>query len=185
MPIDQPSNAAIVLPLLFVVTLCAVTDVLTHRIPNLVIWPALSLALIFNSLLAGLPGLVDGILGLAFGLAVLFPIYFVGGTSAGDVKLLGVVGAFLGANGALTAGVATLFFGGLLGVLFIAWRVIEPILTAHVAQWGRNAGATASQPIGAMTRDSSRNARFPYAPAIACGTYFSIWHLGYFSQAAG
>lgn len=185
MPIDQPSNAAIILPLLFVVTLCAVTDVLTHRIPNLVLWPALSLALLINSLLTGLPGLVDCIFGLALGLAVLFPIYFVGGTSAGDVKLLGVVGALLGANGALIAGVATLFFGGLLGVLFIAWRVIQRALAAHVAQWAQNTGAPAPQQIKAITRDRSGNAQFPYAPAIACGTYFSIWHLGYFSQVAG
>lgn len=185
MPINEPSNAAIVLPLLFVVTLCAITDILAHRIPNLVLWPALSLALLFNTLLAGLPGFIDCILGLVFGLAVLFPIYFVGGTSAGDVKLLGVVGAFLGANGALIAGVATLFFGGLLGILFIAWRVIEPVLTAHIAQWDRNEGATAPQQIRAMTRERSRNTQFPYAPAIACGSYFSIWHLGYFSQVAG
>jgi prepilin peptidase CpaA len=185
MPIDAPLVSAITVSLLIVVTLCAITDVLEHRIPNIVLLPALLVAIVFNSLLAGLPGLLDCILGLVLGFAMLFPLYFLGGTSAGDVKLLAVVGALLGTNGALIAGVATLFFGGLFGVLFIAWRVIEPILTAHVAQWVRNAGATAPQQIGAMTRDRSRNAQFPYAPAIACGAYFSIWHLGYFSQVAG
>ena len=182
MPIDEPLKIAIVLSLLLVVTLCAVTDILAHRIPNIVLWPALSLAFIFNSLLAGLPGLLDSILGLVLGLAMLFPFYFVGGTSAGDVKLLGVVGALLGANGALTVGLTTLVFGGVLGVLFIAWHVIERILATHVAQLVRFSGPIAPPLIKSLTRTRISSSEFPYAPAIACGTYFSLWHLGYFSQ---
>jgi prepilin peptidase CpaA len=92
---DAPLGIAMMLPLLVMVTLCAVTDIWTHRIPNIILWPALTLAFFANSLLAGLPGVLDCSLSLLFGLAILFPLYFVGGTSAGDVKLLGVVGAFL------------------------------------------------------------------------------------------
>ena len=106
MSIDDPMGMAMVLPLLVMVTLCAVTDIWTHRIPNIILWPALTLAFFANGLLAGLPGLLDCALGLLFGLAVLFPFYFAGGTSAGDVKLLGVVGAFLGTNGVIIAGVS-------------------------------------------------------------------------------
>ena len=186
MPIDDPLKAAVLLPLIVVVTLCAITDISTHRIPNIVLIPALSLAILINGLLAGLPGLGQSVLGLAAGMAILFPLYYVGGTSAGDVKLLGVVGAYLGASGAITAGLATFVFGGALGVLFIAWRVIEPILSMHIEQLTRNTGATAPSLIRAtMTRESSKTNVFPYAPAIACGTYFTLWHLGYFSLVTG
>lgn len=181
MPIDNPVMSAIVVTLLLVVTLCAITDVLEHRIPNVVLLPALFLAFVFNSLLSGLPGLLDCILGLALGFAMLFPIYFLGGTSAGDVKLLAVVGALLGTNGALIAGVATLVFGGALGVLFIIWRVIEPLLATHISQFVRSSGPALSQ-IRTMSSDRSWRSQFPYAPAIACGTYYSLWYLGYFSQ---
>lgn len=181
---DDPLQAAIVVSLLLVVTLCAITDVLEHRIPNIVLLPALVLALIFNGLLAGLPGLLDCVVGLVLGFAMLFPIYFLGGTSAGDVKLLAVVGALLGSHGALIAGVATFFFGGALGVLYIVWRVIEPVLAMHVAQHLRENGPTASAQIKTLTRDPSGDSGFPYAPAVACGTYYSLWHLGYFSQVA-
>ena len=55
MPIYDPLNAAILVPLLLVVTLCAITDISTHRIPNIVLLPALSLAFLINGLLAGFP----------------------------------------------------------------------------------------------------------------------------------
>jgi prepilin peptidase CpaA len=176
----DPLGIAMMLSLLVMVTLCAVTDIWRHRIPNIILWPALTLAFIASSLLAGLPGLLDCALGLLFGLAVLFPFYFVGGTSAGDVKLLGVVGAFLGTNGVIIAGVATVIFGGVLGLLFIVWRVIEPILVTQIAQMAHKAEAAEHPMSGTMTHNSSRSAEIPYAPAIACGTYFSLWHFGYF-----
>jgi len=180
MSIDAPLGIAMMLPLLMMVTLCAVTDIWTHRIPNIILWPALTLAFLANSLLAGLPGLLDCSLGLLFGLAILFPLYFVGGTSAGDVKLLGVVGAFLGTKGVMIAGFATVIFGGVLGLLFIFWRVIEPILLTQIAQLAHEAEAAEPRATGTTTRNSSRSVEIPYAPAIACGTYFSLWHLGYF-----
>ena len=185
MLINDPLNAAIVLSLLLVVTLSSISDVLTHRIPNIFLGPALLLALIIHSLLAGISGFLDCVLGLAIGLAMLFPLYFAGGTSAGDVKLLGVVGALLGANGALIAGVATYVSGGVLGVLFIAWRLIEPILLIQIAQLVRPTGTSPPPLIRTVPRDASRKAEIPYAPAIAFGSFYSLWHLGYLSKVIG
>lgn len=182
---QEPLISAITASLLIVVTLCAITDIREHRIPNVVLLPALILAFVFNGLLAGLSGLLDCFLGLALGMAMLFPIYFLGGTSAGDVKLLGVVGALLGTEGALIAGVATYLFGGVLGALFIVWRLIEPILATHIAQIVRPGGPTSSPLIRTMARPNTRKSEFPYAPAIAFGTYYSLWHLGYFSPVLG
>ncbi len=188
MPIDESLVSAVTVSVLIVVTLCAITDILEHRIPNSVLLPALLLAFLFNGLLAGLPGLLNCFLGLVLGMAMLFPLYFLSGTSAGDVKLLGVVGALLGAKGALIAGVATLCFGGVLGILFIAWRLIEPILVAQIAQIAQIIGPdgpTESPMIRTTSDDKAWKSVFPYAPAIACGTYYALWHLGYFSQILG
>lgn len=185
MPITELMQSAIVVSLLLVVTLCAITDVLEHRIPNAVLLPALVLAFLLNGLLAGFGGLLDCALGLVLGFVMLYPMYFVGGTSPGDVKLLAVVGALLGTNGAFIAGVATLVVGGVLGVLFIAWRLIEPLIAAQITQILRTNG-TASPPLyRAFTRDETWRSEFPYAPAIACGTYYTIWHLGYFGPVLG
>lgn len=183
--IDDPLLFAIAGVLLVVVTMCAITDVLEHRVPNVILLPALLLALLLNSLLSGLPGLLDSLLGLALGMAILFPLYFLRGTSAGDVKLLGVVGALLGTKGALIAGIATLCFGGVLGVLFIAWRLAEPILAAHIAQIIGPNGPMGRSAVQMTSGSRPWKAVFPYAPAIACGSYFTLWRLGYFSTLLG
>ena len=182
MPINETLNAIIVLSLLSVVTLCAVTDILDNLIPNIVLLPALLLAFVCNSLMAGLPGFTDCLLGSILGMAVLFPFYLTGGTSAGDVKLLGVVGAFLGVDGALAAGLATLVFGGAIGILFITWRLIKPMLMMYTARLVRFGGAMGPSLLPTSTAAGSSDTYFPYAPAILCGTYYSLWHLGYLSQ---
>lgn len=185
MPIDEPLNAAIVPLLLAVVTVCAVTDITDNRIPNIVLFPALLLAFVCSSLTAGLPGFTNSLLGLGLGMAVLFPFYCTGGTSAGDVKLLGVVGALLGVEGALVAGIATLISGGVLGVLFISWRLIKPVLMTYAARRVRSGGAIGPSMFNQSVPDASGDSHFPYAPAILCGTYFALWHLGSLSMVAG
>ncbi|MBU2675871.1 MAG: prepilin peptidase [Gammaproteobacteria bacterium] len=177
--------AAVTVTLLIVVTLCAVTDIRKHRISNSVLLPALLLAFFFYGVLAGLTGLLDSIQGLVLGLALLFPIYIVGGTSAGDVKLLGVVGALLGANGVLIAGIASYAFGGVFGVLFILWRVIEPVVATNIAQTGGSSEPSAHAIFRQMSNDKPWKAVFPFAPAIACGAYYSLWHLGYLTLVLG
>lgn len=183
--INEPLIPTITALALIVVTLCAITDILEHRIPNVVLLPALLLAFLFNSLLSGFPGLLDSFLGLVLGMAMLFPLYYLRGTSPGDVKLLGVVGALLGAKGALIAGVATLCFGGVLGIVFVAWRLVEPILVSQIAQISGRNGPIGLPITSTSTGDSAWKAVFPYAPAIAGGAYFALWQLGYFSQVFG
>ncbi|MBT8143829.1 MAG: hypothetical protein KJO55_03950, partial [Gammaproteobacteria bacterium] len=87
--------------------------------------------------------------------------------------------------GALIAGLATLCFGGVLGVLFIAWRLVEPILVSQIAQITGPDSLAGRPMIRAKSDDRVRKAVFPYAPAIACGTCYALWHLGYFSQVLG
>lgn len=182
MPIDEPLNAALQTTLLLVVTLCAVTDIVENRIPNIVLFPALLLALVCSMILAGFAGFVECLLGLALGMAAFFPFYLTGGTSAGDVKLLGVVGAFLGVQNFFVVGAATLISGGALGMLYITWRLIKPTLTVYTAHLVRFGGATGPSLMSAETPDISGKTFFPYAPAIAFGTYYAMWDLGYFTK---
>ena len=50
MPVDEPLMFAITVPVVTVVTLCAITDILEHRIYNSVLLPTLLLAFFFNTL---------------------------------------------------------------------------------------------------------------------------------------
>lgn len=101
--------AALVLSLV----LAFITDIRSHKIPNWLTYPTIFLAILCYSTVNGLQGLVFSAEGLGFGLAVLMPIYIIGGMGAGDVKLMGAVGAALGPGHLYYAFLCTAFAGGI------------------------------------------------------------------------
>src|SRR5215471_12693389 len=72
------------------------TDLRSHRVPNLLNLAGLIAGLALQTYTAGLHGLGDGLLGACVGLACFAPLYLLKGMGAGDVKLLAAVGAVLG-----------------------------------------------------------------------------------------
>jgi prepilin peptidase CpaA len=184
----------------------AIVDVMTHRIPNALIGPALVVALTVAAITAGGHGLLLAVSGLGVGLAMLLPLYILGGMGAGDVKLLGISGAFLGPVGALIAGLATIIVGGVLGVLYIGWRRLRRGSEHQPAAASSGDGAMAVTPAfnalatqfpglavklstvlpapGAAgtvaARETARkNSTFAYAPAIGIGVAFLVWQQGW------
>lgn len=155
------------------VTVLAVTDFRTHRIPNRLTLPAAVVALLINLAIAGPSGALRSGGGLLVGLALFFPLFLGGGFGAGDVKGMAAVGAFLGPAGVLLAGCWTLI-AGLLGAL--VFLLATGGLTAVRSMLGRwvfrayvlcTTGCRAH--IEAPPGDPARR-RFPYGFAIACGT---------------
>ena len=77
------------------------TDLETQRLPNVITLPGIIVGLVFNVFVP--PGLVDAVLGAAIGAAVLGLIRWgwkratgVEGMGLGDVKMIAMIGAFLG-----------------------------------------------------------------------------------------
>ena len=170
---------SVALSLLIVLLICTATDLSWHRIPNTVLLPALMVAIVLQTSSGGLNGLLSAVAGAIVGLVFLMPHYAMGGMGAGDVKLLGVVGAFLGPWSALVAGAATLVAGAILGIAYILWRSLGPMMSYQVwkvtqlqfvSEW------QATAPISKAT--SIRGSRFAYAPAIAAGAIFAMWQQG-------
>ena len=161
--------------------IAALTDIVSHRIPNVLIVPALSVALLIGAAGAGSTGLSMSLAGLGIGLAMLLPMYAMGVMGAGDVKLLGVAGALLGPQGALIAGIAALIAGACLAMLWLAWRSVRPVLDHYIAGL-MQAPFKAAGSLVIETRPqfglAHKNNRFPYAPAIAIGAAFAIWKQG-------
>ena len=139
-----------------------VTDLRSHRIPNIILAPALSLALLIHTMSGGADSLMLATGGLVTGLAMLLPLYLIGGLAGGDVKLLAVVGCFVGPWGAVVAGLATMMVGAVFGIVVIAWRRIRPVLGVPDMQLPESGITTIA-----------------YAPAIAAGTFFALWYIGY------
>lgn len=113
---------AIEMILVCLVAQAALTDLTLRKIPNVLILSGLLLALILHSL-AGHHGAVaqQWLAGAVTGLFLFLPLYLLRGMAAGDVKLLAMVGAFLGPLATLKVAALATLFGGMLALLMLLW----------------------------------------------------------------
>lgn len=156
---------------LVVLGVAAYYDFRSHRIPNRVVLAGLLSAVALNTLLAAGIGGWSSLAGLGLGLALMLPFYLLRALGAGDVKLIAVVGAFLGPLALLGALLAIGLTGGLLAVA-VAWRlgvlrrVLENVRLLFIGVLFKAATGTLPtlDPLPAPT------ARMPYGVAIALGT---------------
>jgi prepilin peptidase CpaA len=96
-----------------------VSDVMRRRIPNPLVGAIAIGGFVHAFVLGGVRGLLAAVLGSIAGLGLLFWQFRRGWMGAGDVKLLGALGSWVGMIGALSVFVLASLFGGVLGV--IAW----------------------------------------------------------------
>jgi len=127
-----PSWEAAVYALLYSALLVVAGTDLSHKIiPDAVTLPGIAIGLLSASTVLPL-GLINGVIGLLVGGGILWLLawaspYLFGkeGMGGGDIKLLAMIGAFLGWKPALLTIMLGSFFGSLVGVGLIAARVIK------------------------------------------------------------
>lgn len=113
--------------------IAAVNDYRTQKIPNLLNGVALLTALILWSCIEGWSGFVFSFKGFWVGFATLIIPYALVAMGGGDVKLMGVVGAFLGSRGVLNAFLLTSLCGGIYaaGLIVVHPRQFWEIVQRH------------------------------------------------------
>ena len=84
------------LVLMAFLAICAYTDGTRSKIYNKVTFPTMLIGLVLNGIFGGLTGLIWSLVGLFVGLAIQWVPMMLGVAKAGDVKLLGGVGALKG-----------------------------------------------------------------------------------------
>lgn len=176
------------------------TDLRSRRIPNLlaavgiVSGSALNLLLPEGAgFLSGLPGgvgLGGALAGVATGFGLFLPLYALRAIGAGDVKLMAMVGAFLGPMATVYAVLASFLAGGVLGLAVTiyrrtTWQLLANLRTMLLAGFFKilmhEMPALEPVPVSA--------GRMPYAFAIAAGTLMCIvlktthWNLPWFFRA--
>jgi prepilin peptidase CpaA len=170
-----------------ILLVAVVVDLRTRRIPNALVLAGIALALASHAIsiawgwvpLAG-PAWWSPLAGMVTGLALLLPLYLLRATGAGDVKLMAMVGAFVGAPTVLTATLYTLLAGGLLSLIFMFGRGIAAQTLANVrfmlTDWALRATTGQGARLAPLQTTA---ARLPYAVAIALGTGAALlWPLG-------
>ena len=115
----SPLSLLVMFVLLLIAT---VTDLRSHRIYNWTTYPGLVLAFLLRGLDGGSESAQEGVAGaVACGglMLVCFQLFDLGG---GDLKLMTMIGAFLGWQRGLEAVLWTFILGGIAGVAFLIWQ---------------------------------------------------------------
>lgn len=105
----------------------AVADLATRRIPNWLTVTGWVVAMLSAFVVGGWDGALAGLLGTLVGLALTLPGFAIGFTGAGDVKLFGMLGAFVGGSDVAWTFAATVLIGASLVVLAAAWRRLRGV----------------------------------------------------------
>lgn len=164
--------------LILIVAAAAWVDIRDHRIPNQLVTIGLLIAVAYHALSPFGHGTGFTIAGLAVGMLALMPLYVLGMMGAGDVKLMGMVGAYIGTAAVISAVLATLIAGGILALIASAHKRALPQLlcnlqTMLIQRDIRRMGGAGSDLMPAPPSVG----KLPYAVAIAAGTAVQIFML--------
>ncbi len=132
-----------------------ISDWKTRKIPNWLTFGTFFLSIIYSIFQLNLNMFLDSFLGFFAGLLILIIPYILGGMGAGDVKLLGAIGALIGYKNILIVFFYTAISGFVIGVI---WIFLRPKHLKYLITTGKVFPAI------------EKKEKFPYGIAIMIGT---------------
>lgn len=156
--------------LALVVIISVYTDLTEQKILNKVVLPGVLLGFGVNIYYMGGPGLLFSGKGVLVGMGLLLIPFILGGMGAGDVKLLGAIGAIKGTQFVFNTFIGTALAGGLIAIIVIITRkkflsTLKRIgIGLYIVFTSKNVNA-----IKNMEQDDEKG-YFPYGLAISVGT---------------
>ena len=142
------------------------TDWRSRRIPNWLTVPGLLIGVSANTLAWGWAGLKASLLGAGLGLLVLLPFVFLRSLGAGDWKLAGALGAFVGWQALVDLLIGSVFVAGVMALGLVIYK-------RRFKQTMRNIGrllaslVTFHMPGPEVSLDNPQSLRVPYGVALA------------------
>ena len=181
MPASALADGRIALLALLLIV-AAVIDYRSLRIPNWLTAGGTVLGLALNAVggVSALAGFLWALAGAAVACAVLLPAYVFRVMGAGDVKLMAMVGAFLGLPQILPALLFVFVTGGVSALLFAVAHRRVGRLAFNFRNIVQGMVLPMPQPLAAAAPDKSIG-KLPYAVSIGAGTllYLASRQLGY------
>jgi prepilin peptidase CpaA len=155
------------------------TDLRRRRIPNWLTVSGLVIGIAANTALGGWGGLKTSLLGAAVGLALLLPFVLLRSLGAGDWKLAGALGAFVGPGILVDLLLGSVFVAGVMAVALVIYK-------RRVRQTIRNIGhilislVTFQLPGSRVSLDNPDSLKVPYGVALALTVvlYGILWKMG-------
>jgi prepilin peptidase CpaA len=155
------------------------TDYKSRRIPNWLTVPGLVVGISLNVTASGWSGLRFSLLGAGLGLLLLLPFVLLRSLGAGDWKLAGALGAFVGASVLLDLLLGSVFVAGLMAVALVIYK-------RRVRQTLRNIGhllvslLTFRSPGSEVSLDNPQSLKVPYGVALALTVVgYGIAYVGF------
>ncbi len=156
-------------------SVACVTDLRSRRIPNVLTFGGSVAALVFFLVAGGPRGLGFSAFGWLVGFALLFPFFLLKGMGAGDVKLLALIGSWLGPVLVLKVALYGALAGGVLAVA-VALRhgYLRQALSnlGYVLWYWKSVGP---RPVPTLTLSETRGPRLAYALPIVTGMVAALW----------
>jgi prepilin peptidase CpaA len=162
--------------LIILLFLATITDLVRHKIPNAISLGGIAAGFVCQGWFMGSEGLLNGFLGLLVGFALLIPLYALRAMAAGDVKLMAMVGTFVGPKVALICVASTLILGMVLALGYVAMSGKGLKLLRRYGLMAKTFFLTRKWIYIPPTPDDAGAMRFPYAMAIFAGTAFALWY---------
>jgi len=154
---------------------CMTTDLREHKIYNMVLLPTFFVGVGYNIVTTGWPGLLQSVLGLLVGLAILFIPFALGGMGAGDVKLLAVIGAIKGPAFVFYSALGMGLAGGAMALAIMAYKAE---LFHNPAKFFRGIWLMLISGFKVNTFDLGKEKiLLPYGVAIAVGAAGAYWWM--------
>lgn len=160
-------------------------DCKERRIPNPLVFTGMIVGLIMGLISGGIKGFGMSCLGMVVGVGILFVPFALGWIGAGDVKLLGAIGAVLGAKGAMFSMLYGAIAGGVMSAVVLArhgrlgWFVVS-CLTWVIRFFGYPVPGAVGRnlrslrQVGPEVRFVNSGLAIPYSAAIAVGMVIAI-----------
>ena len=158
-----------------VALVAVIWDVATRRIPNALTFGAAFAALVVHACLGGWSGAGMAAAGWAAGVALFFPVFALGGMGAGDVKLLGAIGAWLGPVAAVWVGLYSGIAGGVMGLVVAGFSGYLGQAFTNVFSLLMHWRIVGFKPAPELTLSTHRGPRLAYAVPLLAGLMVTIW----------
>jgi prepilin peptidase CpaA len=166
----QPTHIALVIGIL-----ACVTDWRTRRIPNELTFSAALLAIACQGVIAGPDGARTAAFGWLVGVALFFPFFAVGGLGAGDVKLLGAIGAWLGAATVMRVAMYSAMAGGVLALVVALRSGYLRTALRNIVFLLKYWKTTGFQPADGLTLSDEQTPKLAYAFPVLTGLVVTLW----------
>jgi prepilin peptidase CpaA len=160
----------------FAVT-AGISDLRSRRIPNWLTVPGLLVGIAANAAASGWSGVKTSLLGAGLGLLLLLPFVVIRSLGAGDWKLAGALGAFVGPGVLVDLLMVSVFMAGIMALALVIYK-------RRFKETLRNMGRllasifTFRMPGPEVSLDNPKSLKIPYGVALALTTLlFGIGRL--------